>query len=376
MKLLKVMTSLCLLTALVIIFWMKLENNNAAHARQNEDSNRHDHHQSVSKNWQQTQQTSHLGLQTPKKHQQRRGDFFHSYTRMNVTVYTKQSLNGSWTLDQPICCSVPVFRSAKLRTKAGPVDIYIHDPRKDTWVSAALTRVETWEQNTTELISKILQAEADAALLDIGANIGVYTLTAAKLGFKVIAVEPLKINVQRICSSIHAGNFTKNVTIVRGALSNILQKVNLGIVVNNVGGSFVLQGKNAKKAKSTLVTGKYQDIVWTSRLDDILQLPGIDFKKIIIKMDVEGYENKVLNGGQCFFDRVKVPAVLMEWNYHKNSLSGKDILDFFKKRNYTAYDPMKTMKLDVTYSNQWPADIIWIKNCKTFMRDVRDPVSV
>ncbi|XP_033729125.1 uncharacterized protein LOC117318199 [Pecten maximus] len=379
MNRLKVLTGLCLCTIVLIICWTRSDTHNSLslyHHYISDDRVIKTHGQQVMTlhprdNFQRDQRqgnTNELPLpisysvqKTSKNHQWSTGELPNSNNLKVGIVYTKPSANGSWELDQSICNDVPVFKSVKLKTKAGPVDIYIHDPRKDAWVSAALSREGTWEQNTMELISTLLQEERDAALLDIGANIGVYTLAAATLGFKVIAVEPLKINVQRICSSLRAGNFTRNVTIVRSALSNNLQKVTLGIVINNVGGAYVLQDKHANKAKSELVTGKYPDMVWTAKLDEIIKLPGFNFKKVIIKMDVEGYENKVLSGGLHFFDVIEIPIVLMEWNYHKHALSGKKILAFFGERSYKPYSPVKNMQLNINHSNEWPADILWKK---------------
>ncbi|OWF51598.1 uncharacterized protein LOC110448966 [Mizuhopecten yessoensis] len=377
MKQLKVLTGICLVTTALVICFNRLDIHGVVQLNHKDGQeervyqiktyNQQGHQQYDQRHTESTTDkgqplsTLHPDLQNTKVHHLDKGQIFDSYNMMSVNVFTKCSLNSSWTLDQSICKDVPVFKSVKMRTKAGLVDIYIHDPRKDTWVSATLSRSGTWEQNTTELISSVLRAERDAVLLDIGANIGVYTLTAAKLGFKVIAVEPLKINVQRICKSLRAGNFTENVTVVRSALSNVLQKVNLGIVINNIGGSYVLQGKNINKAKSTLVRGKYPDVIWTTRLDDIMQLPAFDSGKVIIKMDVEGYENKVLSGGVHFFDRMDVPTVLMEWTYHRKAMSGKEILTFFENRNYIAYAPVKNIQLDLKRSYEWPADILWKK---------------
>jgi hypothetical protein len=46
-------------------------------------------------------------------------------------------------------------------------------------------------------------------------------------------------------------------------------------------------------------------------LDDLLTIPDINnFNKVIIKMDVEGYESHVLNGAERFFRKVDVQGVL------------------------------------------------------------------
>ncbi|XP_069120432.1 uncharacterized protein [Argopecten irradians] len=367
----KVLAGLCMCSVVMVISWKVIDNNSLRQRKHGEinDENvnqRHDQrlmllpHQG---NLRLVDTSRHFWQDTNKDRQKSRTQWQNRRENLkSVTVYTKQPENSSWALDKVTCDDAPLFKSVKLKTEYGSVDIFIHDPRKDTWVSAVLSRGETWEQDLVDLITKILKEEKHAALLDIGANIGVYTLVAAMLGFNVIAVEPLEINVQRLCSSMGAGNFTGNVTIVRNALSDHSQRVTIGKVIANVGGSYILQEKNANKAKSDVITGKYPDIIWTTTLDDILKLPGYNLEKVVIKMDVEGYENKVLNGGMNFFDLTNIPVVLMEWNYHKSGSSGQEILKFFSKRNYSAYLPMENMKLDPSHSNEWPADILWKKD--------------
>jgi hypothetical protein len=65
--------------------------------------------------------------------------------------------------------------------------------------------------------------------------------------------------------------------------------------VGNIGGTFVLSDRNMEKKLGSAVGGTYKDKVLTAKVDDILQLPGFNFKKVVIKMDVEGYEVSLLS---------------------------------------------------------------------------------
>jgi FkbM family methyltransferase len=116
-------------------------------------------------------------------------------------------------------------------------------------------------------------------VLDIGANIGVYTLTAArKTGARgrVIAVEPVATNVQSICAGI-VGNGFGNVSLLPVAASSedgivpILREANSsnGIVDRNA---------DVRAAES---------FVPAQRLDRLLcALERLD----VIKIDIEGHE--------------------------------------------------------------------------------------
>jgi hypothetical protein len=43
------------------------------------------------------------------------------------------------------------------------------------------------------------------------------------------------------------------------------------------------------KFNGSPVKGKYDDVVLSAHLDDVLNLPGFNFKKVIMKMDVIQY---------------------------------------------------------------------------------------
>ncbi|XP_060064704.1 uncharacterized protein LOC132545052 [Ylistrum balloti] len=286
---------------------------------------------------------------------------FESYNKIPVKLYVNNLRDRTWTLRPELCQNLTGFQSAKLHTVSGVMDVYIHDPKDDKWVSGSLANGHVWESGLVNLVLTSLKKGKHTTFIDIGANLGIYSLFAAKNGFKVISIEPLKINVQRMCSSLRAGHLTDKVTIVRGALSDVSQNVSLGIDVNNVGGSFVLQDRNKNKVKDSKVGGQYSDIVMSTTLDNILQLPGLNLTRAVIKMDVEGYEHKVVRGGTEFFDSVIIPTVLMEWAFHKGADSGTEIIHFFETRNYTAYDPLTNIYLHSKSSNTWPPEIIWRK---------------
>jgi hypothetical protein len=59
-----------------------------------------------------------------------------------------------------------------------------------------------------------------------------------------------------------------------------------------------------------------------------LDLPEIShFHKVFIKMDVEGFEHKVLLGAEKFFQKLDVRGIIMEWNWHVGRTSSVIIID-------------------------------------------------
>ncbi|XP_063437499.1 uncharacterized protein LOC134718744 [Mytilus trossulus] len=287
----------------------------------------------------------------------------HSKYNFKTGVHVFRHDLTKWNADDNICDNLPPnLKKATLHTAHGDTPIYVHNPSEDIHVSGSLVRSRTWEPHLLNLMAGHLRKDPELQFMDLGANLGVFSLAMAKFGRQVIAVEPLSINLHRFCASIKAGKLTEKITIVYNALSDKRENVSLGIDRRNVGGTYIVNNKNMNKVKGSSVGGQYKDIVMTAKLDDILKIPGFDFKKVIIKMDVEGYENFVLNGGQIFFDQVDVQAVLMEWMWQRSGNAAKEILAFYAKRGYKPYTPGSNAPLKTSLSHAWPVDVIWRKS--------------
>ena len=71
---------------------------------------------------------------------------------------------------------------------------------EDQWVSASILSNGVWEREISKIIRMLLNryVNKNALLLDIGANLGIHSLYAAKMGFKVWAVEPQQRNLIKV----------------------------------------------------------------------------------------------------------------------------------------------------------------------------------
>ncbi|XP_061197141.1 uncharacterized protein LOC133205359 [Saccostrea echinata] len=275
----------------------------------------------------------------------------------SVRLYTRNA--KQWTRDEKTCKSYPKFMQATLRTSAGALPIFIHNPKDDIHVSNSVLKYGSWEGGYIDLILTFLRQDPKLQFLDLGANIGVYSMAVAKFGRKVVAVDALAINIQRLCATVKLNNFTNNVQLIYNALSDVHETVSLGADRGNIGGTFVAKDKNPNKVRGSRVSGNYGN-VQTATLDDILKLPDFNLEKVIIKMDVEGYENRVFRGGENFFNKVNVRAVLMEWMWLKTGPAGQEIIDFLTRHGFQPTRPsLATQLLPLTNRLSWPNDVLW-----------------
>ena len=142
--------------------------------------------------------------------------------------------------------------------------------------------------------------------IDAGANIGLYTLKAARLAGPegiVVAVEPGTTAADRLAANVAMNRFA-TVRLVRKALSDrngtaVLHHVSAGGDLQ----AFSLLGDSATRDGEEVAT------VTLDTLVEELKLPRID----CIKMDVEGAEPMVVEGARRSLERWH-PTILFEVN--------------------------------------------------------------
>lgn len=288
--------------------------------------------------------------------------------RSQYGVHFYRHEGQSWVADDSSCSAREDFLRSNLHTAAGDVTIYIHDPSVDVHVSGGLQRDETWEPHLIRKMFELLSEDPKLQFIDFGANLGVFSLAVAKFGRRVLAAEPLSINLQRFCKSIRMNHLQEKITVVTNALSDRIENVSFGKDQGNIGGTFVLNHKNMAKYSGSSIGGRYDDVVQTAKIDSFLELPGFDFKKAIMKIDIEGYEHFAFRAAHRFFDQVDIRAVLMEWMWHKSGSESGEIVKFFMDRNYEPIDPNTNSKLEIDMAAGWPVDVLWRKMQKSAER--------
>lgn len=236
-----------------------------------------------------------------------------------------------------------------LKTFKGKTPIFIHSPNEDRMISAYVRDYGTWEEDLLNQTGQFLLHHPDITFVDLGCNIGVYTLFVAKLGIKVVSVDPVKNNLRLLSKSLDAGGISENVTLILNAMSDEYKTVSIDIPKENIGGAHIAGDIKVES-----------DGVETILIDDII--PYVKTDKTFLKMDVEGHEWNILNGGNRFFQIKNVKAILMEWVHHRHQSNGKLIVDYLIKNGMLPYtDISMTRILDPDSYYMWPENIFWIK---------------
>ena len=114
---------------------------------------------------------------------------------------------------------------------------------------------------------------------------GQYSLFAAKMGRKVLSVEPFHDNIIRIHKAVVKEGLENNIVLIQNAISNKRNEIKrLSAVANNIGGQTLLKDKNVTFTRN--IDDKH--LVETILLDDLIRyLPKIN-EIAIVKIDIEG----------------------------------------------------------------------------------------
>jgi FkbM family methyltransferase len=167
--------------------------------------------------------------------------------------------------------------------------------------------VNRFEPAETAFVEQYLRA--GMSFVDIGANIGWFSLIAAKAvgpTGQVVAIEPRPDSIERLAMSARENGFA-NVRTLHMALAARAgrSKVGAHLAGANSGGTWLIT--TAELARTMAVDHQLFDVD-VGRLDDI-DLPACD----LLKIDVEGAEHLVLEGGRATLARHR-PAILCEIN--------------------------------------------------------------
>ncbi|XP_059146802.1 uncharacterized protein LOC131934714 [Physella acuta] len=252
--------------------------------------------------------------------------------RLSVQEGKVQEVKVQEVKVKPIVNVVPSFPNESLPrpqncvhlAKAPPgVTICTHDAKEDVWISGAIQGNNLWEDDLTMYMLSVLKEHPNMQLVDLGANVGEYTLMAASLGRHVVAVDILDSNIQLLQHSLKLSNLSHLVTVVKNAIYRDRSlKLGFKTYSGNIGGTAVVENP---------VDG---DVVQSICMDDLI--PLVKSKSVYVKMDIETSEHHALACGKEFFSSLDVKVIQMEWS-GKTEQAATEIEEFADKFGYTTH---------------------------------------
>lgn len=234
-----------------------------------------------------------------------------------------------------------IFNYLKSSLKEDHILIDGHIMYLDKQDSLCLSINNIYEKFETDLVKQ--EIKKGDVVIDIGANIGYYTLIFAKLvgnTGKVFAFEPDPTNFQLLKKNIEANGYT-NVILEQKALSNKEGKVTLALSKQNTAGHHIIS--------------EQQDSKNSIQVDAIIAdnyFKNFEHKINFIKMDVEGAESIVLGGMTNMLRNNTELKMMVEYNPDAIKNIGLDPIQYLElliKNGFSVMDiDSKNMKITNT----------------------------
>jgi FkbM family methyltransferase len=172
-------------------------------------------------------------------------------------------------------------------------------------------RISTFSTKEPETLEWIDAIPEGSVLWDVGANIGLYTIYAAKArNCRVFSFEPSVFNLELLSRNIFLNVLQGKVTIVPIALSDKLGSSMFKMSNTDWGGALSTFGESFDQNGNIInEVFEYQTIGMSmNEAVRLLEIPAPKF----IKIDVDGIEHFILRGGADVLN--KVESVLVEIN--------------------------------------------------------------
>lgn len=246
--------------------------------------------------------------------------------------------------------------------------ICTYDKNLDKFISNSLQSSGLWEPKMTKLFQEVLKQTGKVTVIDIGANIGYFSLLSAALGHYAIAIEPVERNVQKLAQATGLNNFQGKIVSLRNALSSERRQVRLSLPRDgNQGAAKVLTDEELLYNKNYITSSS---IV----LDDLHGL--IHTRDVVIKIDIEGHECRILEKSDLIFSRFRVLYVITEWSKmtsvkHRYGVACpperiKRMSMTLAGRGFVPYDLSHGSRLDPEIADRWKHDdVYWKYETKT-----------
>jgi FkbM family methyltransferase len=191
----------------------------------------------------------------------------------------------------------------------------------DYYEEIMTTTMQTILKGVSKRIGEHSTIKKRPVMLDVGGNVGWFSMLSAAHGAEVFVFEPNVVNMIRLCESsvlngwspssnpennqVHP--YLKGVNDVHG-----IQKVMYKVDATNPG-SFSFEEKHAAEGLN-VVEGELQLVTLDALAQSQHWLEDKDSAIIaILKIDVEGLELKVITGAQKLLSSHKIQYIFLEW---------------------------------------------------------------
>ncbi len=199
-----------------------------------------------------------------------------------------------------------------------------------------LWRAQTLLTKEPETIEWINQFEKKQILYDIGANVGVYSLYAAKQEHQVFAFEPSAFNYHILVKNVQLNQFQHLVSPVCLAFSHQVElgTINMGDV--QAGGALHHFGEEVDTIDSLNQNAKtvFRHSMIGYSIDEFIRVFNPPFPNHL-KIDVDGIEHLIIEGAKQTLRDSRLKSILIELDLSQSNYSQQQIKSQIERAGFS-----------------------------------------
>lgn len=232
-------------------------------------------------------------------------------------------------------------------------------------VGRSIYKGKDYESDLTKFVLKTISYEPSDVILDVGANLGWYSINISKLypdnSIQIFAFEPDDVNFALLKENIKLNNTTNIMAINKAIAEKYDQKVLYKYPDKNLGRHSLFRDHKLDQQ---------QMLVETISLDEFITTQHLNTDKIkLLKIDVEGYEYQVLLG--CIKTLPNILYILHEFSplvMRQNNINPKELLNLLLNNNFEAFmitergTNIKPINLIDMVNLSEVTNLLWINN--------------
>ena len=287
------------------------------------------------------------------------GDNYASYQKDNI-LYSKScsKMVEVYDLEEHTTAQ---FTCVPLKTSPS-TPVCLHPLLDDMYISHDLEETGLWEPALLFDFIETLQRDSSLSVIDLGANIGVFSLVAAAMGHHVVAVEPYISNVIRLHAAAQQAGTAHLITLLRNGISDECGNATIRKGGDNQGDTRLERGVKP-------CIGSCPDTVSFIKMNDLL--PFLSTNRAVIKIDIQGYEHYAFLQSLKLLNSLLIPCIYMEWmemrkhyipstHTHDSDLVW-NLLQTLQSHKFIPYtlDTEGGQSLNIHEWPDWPDNIVW-----------------
>lgn len=241
---------------------------------------------------------------------------------------------AAFVLTQVAGLSRPSAWSTRITDRLTSMTISVSDDFKYLFAAYSpllLWRARTLMQKEPETIDWIRSFSNEDVFFDIGANVGVFTVYAAKRGARVFAFEPESANFAVLNRNIALNRLSDRARALPIAVAECARIDSLRLASLDPGAALHSFGTNVDFKGERFVPVFEQGCLAIS-LDELVTQFGLP-QPTRIKIDVDGLESKIVEGASGVINDRRLRDILIEIN--ENDSSDQNMVKLLEKSGFS-----------------------------------------